>query len=550
MFRLRACLAVVLGASALLASCGDSDDGIATVVMGDVSSPAYEALSGLLRTGGAVEDARLLIVDGDARGAGALVDDPVIQAHLAKGGVLMLADAKAAHKQADMVGLARASHPGDSHAVLIRRGLDRNGRPEIFMLEFPVQAGQQEASQSELRLFRLAVPTFMNPPVRQVGSFNPPAGLLYVVFNFSIPTQSIGLGATYGGDDSQNTPQHTSGVWTYKYTLLLENGQVATGDRQFLVIESQVDASPINQALGTTAMAANKSGSGFSTSNMGWFQVQLAAQIKPDNPANFQYQTDGPQNANQTTQVTTGVQFAMNFAEPFGGGTNNFTYNDSESQDLTAWEVVNATNGAIGSWTWINQDPWMYNDPSRWDGYGFGGGLHGIGEFREPNNLALSQLVSDARIVYATPSVLSDIETFDHLTTIIYLNVWDKGGGVKSATGGMQIHNIWSIDMSAVLPIPIASITFSANPVSVKTTNQVTGTVTLQSPAKVDTPVLLKSNSQNASVLASVTVPMGQSSADFQVLINGNNIGSGDSTVATIQAYAGFGLQTQLTITN
>ena len=68
-------------------------------------------------------------------------------------------------------------------------------------------------------------------------------------------------------------------------------------------------------------------------------------------------------------------------------------------------------------------------------------------------------------------SVLSDIETFDHLTTIIYPNVWDKGGGVKSATGGMQIHNIWPIDMSAVLPIPIASITFSANPVSVKTTN-------------------------------------------------------------------------------
>lgn len=67
--------------------------------------------------------------------------------------------------------------------------------------------------------------------------------------------------------------------------------------------------------------------------------------------------------------------------------------------------------------------------------------------------------------------MLSDIETFDHLTTIIYPNVWDKGGGVKSATGGMQIHNIWPIDMSAVLPIPIASITFSANPVSVKTTN-------------------------------------------------------------------------------
>lgn len=549
----RAYMAVILGSSAILAAClgsDGSDEGIAAAVMGDVSSPVVQALSGLIRTDASVADAQLLIVDGDTRDPGSLVDDPVIHAHLAKGGVLMLTDAKAAHKQADLLGLVLASHPGDSHAVLMRRALDRNGRPEMFMLEFPVTPGQHAPSQNELTLFRGSVAGFMNPPQQKVGNFNPPAGLLYVIFNFTIPTQSAPLGPTEGGDDTQNVPQHTGGVWTYKYTLLLENGQVVTGDRQFLVIESQVDSSPINQALGTSAIAANKTGSAFSTSNIGWFQVQLAAQIKPDNAASFQYQTDGPQNANQVTTVTTDVQFGVNFTEPFGGGTNNFTYSGQDSEQLTAWEVVNATNGGIGNWTWINQDPWMYNDPSRWGGRGFGGGLHGLGEFREPNTIAMNQLVADARIVYATPSVLSSIESFDHVTTINYLNVWDKGGGVKSAIRGMQIHNVWTIDMSAVLPIPIQSITFSANPVSAKATDKVTGTITLQSPAKVDTTVLVKSNSENATVLSSVTIPMGKASVDFGIQVNSNNLGPGDSTVATIQAYAGFGYQTQLTITN
>lgn len=192
----------------------------------------------------------------------------------------------------------------------------------------------------------------------------------------------------------------------------------------------------------------------------------------------------------------------------------------------------------------------MYNDPGRWDGYGFGGGLHGFGSFRVPNILATDQLVSDTRIVYATPSVLTGLESFDHLTNITYLNVWDEGGGVKSRKGLMEVRSIWVIDMSAVLPVPIQAITFSANPVSVKTTNQVTGTVTLQSPAKVDTNVQLKSTSPNATVLPSVTIPKGKTSADFQILINGNDLGPGDSTVATIQAYYAMGFQTQLTITN
>lgn len=548
----RVCVAV--GAGVAISACGGSDSAggeAVAVFLGPVSSETLLALPASVRMGGAAAEADILIVDGDTVAAGSLATDAVIQAHLAKGKILMVTEAKASHKAADIQALVHAAPQDDSHAVLMRRSLDAHGRPAIHMLNLPTDMAQPGITRRQMIGFRQAITQFLKPPASAaVGNFNPPPGLLYVIFNLSIPTVSVALGATEGGDDRSNTPQHTSAVVTYKYTVLLENGQVASGDRQFVVVETQIDSSPLNQALGTTQMAANKSGSGFSSSNMGWFQAQVDNQIIPANTTPLVYQTDGPQNTNNVTQVSTSVGFGVNFAQPFGGGVSNYNYNQSSTQDLTAWEVLNQTTGVIGKWTWINQDPWMFNDPGRWDGYGFGGGLHGFAEFRVPNDLAMNLLTADTKIVYATSGLARGFASFNHTTNVQYLNVWDKGGGVKSQTGLMKLVTNWSISLAAVLPIPIVNIAYSANPVSVKTTNQVTGTVVLQSPAAVDTTILLKSTSANASVLDSVVIPQGQTSVDFQILINPNNLAPGSSTVATIQAYDAFGFQNQLTITN
>ncbi|WP_168734880.1 hypothetical protein [Deinococcus sp. KSM4-11] len=74
--------------------------------------------------------------------------------------------------------------------------------------------------------------------------------------------------------------------------------------------------------------------------------------------------------------------------------------------------------------------------------------------------------------------------------------------------------------------------------------------MTLSKAAKIDTRIDLSSNSQNATVLPSVTVKQGQTSATFQVLTNTNGIATGGSSVATIQAFSAQNYQAQLTIQN
>jgi hypothetical protein len=83
--------------------------------------------------------------------------------------------------------------------------------------------------------------------------------------------------------------------------------------------------------------------------------------------------------------------------------------------------------------------------------------------------------------------------------------------------------------------VPITSLTFSPNPATAGT--QVVGTVALARPALLDTTILLDSDSQNATVLPSVIVRQGQSSAMFQVLTNNNGLGNCEGTTATIKAF-------------
>jgi hypothetical protein len=118
-----------------------------------------------------------------------------------------------------------------------------------------------------------------------------------------------------------------------------------------------------------------------------------------------------------------------------------------------------------------------------------------------------------------------------------------------------NIDQIYQIDLGTVIPVPIASLTFSPNP-SVSPdpeqgNNKVTGTVTLSKPAKMNTHILISSNSQNATVgPGGVTIKQGETSGTFDILTNVNDIPVGGRTVATITAFYAQGYQAQLTITH
>jgi len=544
-------LAAVLAAlsTVLLAACGgDSEEGrFSAALYGPVDSTAFNALRGLLTISDRVASAQLLVVDGDAHAPGALANDAVVQQHLRDGKWVMLVDLTKDHNDRDLVPLAHSSGGGDSHVAVVRRRSDAFGRPAIDLYDFP-RAGSAAPTARQLDDLPRSVTEFLRKaPASAPAGFTPPAGLIYVSFNFTQPTDSYLFTATKGGTDSSNGTQNTSVNRNFVYSLFLDNQSTPTGDFQQLLVHDTVASTPLNPALGTNALMITKTGSSFVTCDIGWFQVRVDHSVTAANAGSFTPKNNAPQNTNEQAQVTTGVSFGINFSNPLGSGGGTATYSESVTYNVTQWNVLNPNTG---SWSWQNQDPWKDGNTD-WDSYGFGGGVKGFGEFRVPNTLASGLLVADTKMLYETPAVLNSVETFHHTTTVTYLNVWAAAlGPIEHQYVELPLTSTWQINMGAVIPVPIASVTFTPDPVNAAAVNQATGTVTLSAPAPMDTLVYLQSNSQNATVLPSTTIPQGQTSATFQVLVNTNGLASGQSTVATILASNAVASQAQLTVKN
>ena len=289
-----------------------------------------------------------------------------------------------------------------------------------------------------------------------------------------------------------------------------------------------------------------KPGNTFVTNDIGWFQVGVDHAVTAANAGRFSAIANAPQNTNGQAQVTTGVSFTINFSDPLNNNPVSAAYSDSVTYDVLQWDVVNS---AFATWSWQNQDPWKAGNTT-W-GHGYGGGLQGDDQFRVPNELAMGLLVADTQAVFETTSLLNTVETFQDTTTVTYLNVWSAYFDPIYHQYLYWAHPAsWQINMGAVIPVPIAGVSFAPDPVNAASVNQATGTVTLSAPAPMDTLVYLQSNSQNATVLPSVTIPQGQTSATFQVLVNTNGIAAGGSTVATVLASNAVASQAQLTVRN
>ena len=148
----------------------------------------------------------------------------------------------------------------------------------------------------------------------------------------------------------------------------------------------------------------------------------------------------------------------------------------------------------------------------RWDFRGFGGGIQKTEQLRTPNNLAASELQADTQVAWTTQGLLTDTETFSTTLSTSYANAdGPVFSGVNTDISNRSVQSSFLIDMAAVVPIAIQSILFSPAEANPSQQPAVTGTVTLASPAKIDTVITLASNSLNATLLPTVTVPQGDS---------------------------------------
>ena len=530
-----------------LASCNDGDDGrFSAALYGPVNSAAFDALRGMFTVGEPVASAGVLVVDGDAHSPGELARDAVIQQHLRDGKWVLLVDLTKSHNDRDLVPLAHSSGAGDSHMAIVRRRSDAFGRPAVDLYDFPRRGATAPTAAQLADLPRSVAEFLRQAPAIAPAGFTPPAGLVYLSFNFTQPTDIYEFTATKDGKDSSNGRQNTSVNRHFAYTLFRGGSSAATPDRQLLLAHATIDSSPLNAALGTDELMIVKPGSTFTTNDIGWFQVAVNHAVSAANAGRFDFVSDTPQNSNGQAQVTSGISFTISFTNPLSNNPVSATYTESVTYDVWQWNVVNAD---FASWSWQNQDPWKFGNTT-W-GHGYGGGLQGDDAFRVPNELAMGLLVADTKAVFQTTRLLDTVETFQETTTISYLNVWSSYfDPIYHQYVELPLTSSWQINMAAVIPVPIAAVGFAPDPVNAAAVNQATGTVTLSSPAPMDTIVYLQSNSQNATVLPSVTIPQGATSAPFQVLVNTNGIASGGSTVATILASNAVASQAQLTVRN
>lgn len=546
-----------------------------------------------------LDDYGMVVFDGDAHTPAQVAAQPLISQALSTGRWVLGVDLTEAHKKQALWLTLHASTCGTSAAFAMHLGYDPNGRFQAQVIEpsssralprtstipanlaassrlveaptrpggSPCAGGATATAQrvtadaGSTSAFARTLLSDMARPAR-LSRQNLPAGtppdLIYANFSFT-ETFSTSITGSLQGHPGTQHPNYTV---NRSFTVFLNNKNNPQGDFQYVLLEQDAAANPREANEDFIAMGKKwdtdwRSGT---YDDAGWFQSRMQLNLSAD-PTTWNLVSTSPDTANGTTAVTTGVSFEVQFGASEAGpsGSGSFTYSNSQTRDIEDWAVDNRATNTETQWLYGSRSPVDTRFEQDCSQAIRSGGCY-LGQL--PNDLSQDALKLYTQSVWKTPSVVDAAAGFTYWT---YYEMMDLGcssnyGFFCSQTVPPNVpialtvpHQPPSpqglnIDLGVVVPIPMQSVTFSHNPV--EGGNTVIGTVTLSRPAKIDTPIGLSSNSQNATVLPTVTVKQGQTSATFQVLTNTNGLDDGDSTVATIQAFSAQGIQAQLTVTN
>ena len=251
------------------------------------------------------------------------------------------------------------------------------------------------------------------------------------------------------------------------------------------------------------------------------------------------------------------------------GRSRSYTYSNSQTTNISDWKVTNDSSPTTTQVAWDFRSQLLDADqpyvcPLNTNFDSCNGFTTTYWYPKDPPDLS----VNEADFFYAEAArrrrngVLTDTATLDLNTEQHVADIWCKNDvgdfcrywvSDDNPTGeqhGYVYTDInYQVNMGAVIPPAIQSVTFSQDPVAAGST--INGTVTFASPLQLPATISLKSDSGNATVDDTVSANVGDTSVDFQILTNANGLGSGASTTATISAfYAGDEQQVQLTVQN
>lgn len=545
------------------------------LVLGEINGDVADGITGSMRLmiydgSQKPEDFDVVVFDGDTHTPEAVKAEPLFAQALRSGRWVLGLDVTEAHKTDGLGDFTLGVSKGPSPAYATRVQQDAAGRHTVDVFEYPhpdatemvneeewsapTASSVQSARKPQLDtdvfvtslVSRLSTPTVT--PAQASGDI--PAGLIYATFNyaFPVPWTIPNTGRTGNSQTLTFTP-------TYTATVFLNNQNNPQGDFQYVLVDTDVTANPTSG----TGNFANLKGStpshqcqACAYDEVAWFQDSVTVDLSPAQDVTWVLEGTSPETVNGETDITTEVNFDIGYNQVEGSGAN-FGYSRAVTRTLSDWQVTNGSSDPNTGWYYRSQQPYD-SDANPYCGkqqpiYASGCYLN------LPNELSRNTMQLHTQAVWRSPSVLNDWVTFHtatkHHAVDLYCNedVFFSCQDNRYKGSSVTVDPAFQVNMAAVVPIPIVSVTFDSK--NVTAGQQVTGTVTLASPAQVNMTVALQSNSVNATVLPTVAIPQGQTSATFQIDTNANNLASGASTVATIDAFYGQGAQEQgqLTVT-
>ena len=538
----------------------DPADRLDALVLGPVQSAHLDALGpnlNLVQHDGSqkVADYDLLVFDGDAHAPQALQDNALIDEALRSDKWVLGLDVSEDHKRTGFADRLGAVDRGASPGWMVRMGSDENSRTDVWIVDAPkVQAplpaipggvlGDSAAQLSaSANAYASTVMFHLRAPLRGMQQTPVPPNLSMATYHFSSSTTTP-VNATYKTTGNQTAYAQ----YNYTFKIFLDNSNNPQGDFQWVSVEADGTGNPTS---GTRRFA------NYNDIEKAWFQDKQTVSITPSAADNSLFTSFGssPATANGVTSVTTGTSFTVGLSKD--GPTGSFTYTNEKTQSLQDWKLDNNSSGNTFSWNYRSNNPIDADQSYSFSGQAFGRGLRP----KDPNAISMSQIQLSTQGVWKTNSIQDqkvdfEVEGSSGLVDLYCpgnLNAFGWCVDPDSSAGFIRYDpprtNTLTIDMGSVAPISIASVTFSPG-ASVQGGTTVIGTVTLAEPAKINTVIGVTSNSQNATLLPTVTVLAGRTSATFEVETNTNGLTPGASTVATIQTLYAQGFQAQLTVKN
>ena len=450
---------------------------------------------------------------------------------------------------------------GEAQALLFRRLHDGN-TPVVRILELPsidpaaIKADPEIFSRYAGMLLKKLRET-LESTSEVVGAAPPPDN--------SIPPDLINVRWDYNSalpfsfdhsgrqSASKGRTQHGTYYANHTFTLFLDNGNQPTGNKQYLLLQVDTNSNPRDSGSLWLASDSDRS----KHNEYAWFQDYITVsaypvEADPKNPKWF-WSNNDPSSPNNLETYSANASFNVGFNQA-QGALGSFSCGFSHSYTLADWGVLcQDCAGTTVKWKYRSTNPpehsgsyFGYSDMYDW--------YYGCGKPKQPNAISEGQEIFHGAVVWNTGSaVLTQPATINSRIEIDLVDNWcskDLGTTCCSSWNRETSKSLWSkdlaftIDVAAVIPVNIESITFDPNPVTVDVGAApvtIKGYVNLDQEAKIDTKITgIQAESLNYNAfprIDSITIPKGSKSGSFDIDVNTNGLTRNQSVTVGISAF-------------